>query len=188
LREPGCPPILLARPGSKFARVFELNPNDINHVYGASGIQPLTYTARRWRPSWRVNELLHSANSLFQRPPTFILDLTSYKVIGRRLAPGLGLVSRDFCIVLIQEYGRWPGEPQYIAGRAFSWNGDRLVNVKIPIQFVGLPGAQEEVEDDDVMVLVEWQSEEEGIRRGPKVTALLPWEEEDPGSNLLNPL
>ena len=172
VRTPGQPPRFIARSSCKDVHTFTLTDDDIHHIYVQVGIHARTYLERRWRPDWRVRRYLgHSVFPDAQDPPADV-DLSSYRLVGPRLTQGQGLIGHNVHLALIEEYGRWPKENRSIAGKAFSWTGSNLVQVKFPTHFVTSPGVQETVDIGEVRITVEWQDLEAGISRGLRVSGI----------------
>jgi len=82
------------------------------------------------------------------------------------------LVGQDFCVALIEEYGRWPLDPKSIAGKLFSWDHDQLINGKLPIEFIMVPGVEEITEVNGMEIVVVWQDLEIGMSVGLKASAM----------------
>ena len=174
VRRPGRRPHLIARHGCKHAYVFDLDDNDINAAYTMTGTHPRARLTRSWRPISEVNNIL-AFSTMFTPPvPIIDLNLTSYQLIGQRWTQGYGIVSRDFCAVLVDELGRYPGKSGSIAGKVFLWREGRMVFTNIPIRFVTVPGVEETLEEADVRITLEWQDLESGMSNGPKVKAFPP--------------
>ena len=168
-RRPGYPPHFLGHPSSRDIHVFDLTPNDILHIYDHSGRHLRNCRTRHWHPEWKVKSLLNWPPS--RSVPYIGIDLTTYHLVGRHLAQGYGIIGHDFCAALVQEYGRWPGEPSTIGGAMFLWDSNRLVNAKLPISHVAAPGIQETIETIDTTVTMEWQELGTGMLYGPKTVA-----------------
>jgi hypothetical protein len=186
VRQSGQPPLFIGRPSSKDVHVFCLTSEDINHIYMGCGINARTYLDRNWRPDWRVRQYL-TKTTIFNHPiPPVDVDLTPFRLIGPRLTQGHGLIGNGIRIALIEEYGRWPREPNCIAGKGFSWTSNSVVHFKFPTSFVAVPGVRETVDTEEVRITVEWQDLEAGILRGPKVTGLAytPHSDPEPDSEL----
>ena len=171
VRRPGRRPHLIARPGCKDAYVFDLDITDVNIVRLATGIHPQARSMRDWRPVHIVQDIMDF--SMLFSPPLSIrnLDLASYRLIGRRWTQGHGLVGRNFCMVLVEELGRYPGAEGSISGKVFVWAGGRMAFLKIPIRFVMAPGVEETLDKEEMRIKVEWKDLEDGMCNGPNVTA-----------------
>ena len=84
----------------------------------------------------------------------------------------MGLIGSGICLALLEEFGRWPEEHGYIAGRVFTWDTEEVAYSKIPARFVTVSGVEETVQFDNCRITVEWQDLEVGMSRGLKATAV----------------
>jgi hypothetical protein len=65
----------------------------------------------------------------------------------------MGLVGHGFCIVLVEEIGRWPGLRSLVAGSAIRW-GSRTVDLaQIPNSFLPPPDLEESVIEGAVQLV-----------------------------------
>lgn len=172
VRHPDRLPRLIARGSNKVLRTFSLTPDDINHIYAAVGIHAGLHQERKWRPDWRVLQLMGRTNPLYQPPTTREIDLSAYRLDGPRWTQGMGLIGSGICLALLEEFGRWPEEHGYIAGRVFTWDTEEVAYSKIPARFVTVSGVEETVQFDNCRITVEWQDLEVGMSRGLKATAV----------------
>jgi hypothetical protein len=172
VRHPDRLPRLIARGSNKVLQTFNLTADDIDYIYAAVGVHAGLHQERKWRPDWWVLQLMGRANPLYQPPTTREIDLTSYRLDGPRWTQGMGLVGSGICLALLEEFGRWPEEHGYIAGRVFTWDTNDLAYGKIPARFVTVSGVEETVQFDNCRITVEWQDLEVGMSRGLKATAV----------------
>ena len=166
LRRPGQLPHFIAHPYSRDVRIFTLTPRDrtriLSRVDFHTGINP---SVRYWRAPEAVLNVLRYGRLHHSAVP-IPLDLTPYRLIGPRLAQGVGLIGHDFCIALVEEVGRIPGEDGFIVGKFYSWNEERIIFGRIPIPFVTSDGVEEVIEVEGGMVSFLWPAEGTGIVQG----------------------
>jgi len=166
LHHPGQLPHFIAHSYSRDVRTFTLTPRDktriLSRVDFHTGINP---SVRYWRAPEAVLNILRYSRPYHSTPP-IPLDLTPYRLVGPRLAQGVGLIGHDFCVALVEEVGRIPGEDGFIVGKFYSWNEERIIFGRIPIPFVTSVGVEEVAEVEGGMISFVWPEEGTGIVHG----------------------
>ena len=169
LRHPGQLPRFIAHSHSQDVRTFTLTPRDKTRVLSRADFQTsINPSVRYWRAPEAVLNVLKYSNP--HRSPTHIpLNLAPYRLVGPRLAQGVGLIGHDFCVALVEEVGRIPGENGIIVGKFYSWDEERMILGRIPIPFVTSIGVEEVMEAEGGMVSFLWPDEGTGIVHGLQV-------------------
>lgn len=186
VHRPGYPPCFIARASNTDVRTFTLTDDDVSHIYLHTSVNLRTYQTRIWGPAWHVCHHLQYAGYDY-RQLSVKIDLTKCRLVGPHLVQGLGLVGHGVCIALVEEYGRWPGQPFAVAGKVFSWDIQHFSNIKFPAHFAAVPGVKETVDQEGVRITMEWQSMEDGISYGPRISAT-PLEDFTELKGILEPL
>jgi len=76
--------------------------------------------------------------------------------------------------VLIEELGRWPGQPNNIAGRLFSWEKREVVIGRIPTSFVAVSGVEEVIAMEHGFFRFVWPDLESGMVHGLQGEIIIP--------------
>lgn len=139
------PPQFIAAPGSTEVRTFRPTSQERRAVYIKTGIIPTTVTPRRWRMADKVLSRLRWGPPFYHYPPSTVIDLTGTTLRGAKFTQGRGLMGHNFHILLLEEFGRWPGDPARLAGRGYSWTHDREVLIQMPTHFAAAPTVMEEM-------------------------------------------
>jgi hypothetical protein len=137
-------PQFIAAPGSIDVRPFLPNTQERLAVIMKTGIDPSPNLPRCWRIPERVRNHFRRSAPLYQNPPAITIDLTGSILKGGKFIQGRGLMGHDFHVILIEEYGRWPGNSRLLAGRGYSWVHEQEVLIKMPIGFAAVPTVLEE--------------------------------------------
>ena len=163
LRHPHRPPIFIARPGSRDLHTYSITKNDVEHIF-AEGVNLRSHKERLWRTATAIKRRFGHYAPFYQ--PTFettaVLDLTSHKLIGPPLVQGLGIIGHHVNVILFEELGRCPSQPNAIVGKMFRWTDGRTILGKIPVKFVDIVGVRETVEAERHTVQWTWTELEDG--------------------------
>ena len=107
----------------------------------------------------------HISNHPFPVHPTEEIDFSGYQLISPHLVQGEGIVGHGICFMLIEELGRWPGQPSIIARRLFSWEKRGVMIGKIPASFVAVSGVEVIMMENSFFRFV-WSNLEIGMVHG----------------------
>ena len=166
IRLPNQPPRFIARPSSQDIQAFTLSTKDKIHILSRVHRQTCIFPRiRYWRAPETVLHLIKHSNH-YHPPLRIPLDLTPYHLVGPRLTQGLGLIGHGFCVALIEEFGRIPGEDGVIVGHFYSWNEEMMVHGRIPIPFIAPAGVEEIARVKGGMVSFVWPEFGSGIVEG----------------------
>lgn len=120
-----------------------------------------------------MEEKLNQRDFLNRPPHRFGVDLAGRQLAGPKVVQGQGLVGHGICVVLAEEYGRWPRYPHLLAVKMIDLTQENsvIINGRIPISFAAKAGVRETEESHGNRITVEWEDLETGIETGFKVTA-----------------
>ena len=170
VRLPDEDPLFIARKSSRTLRTYPLTRSDIHNIYIRGNATLAESHDRQWRPATMVERRLRPTDPAYRRLTKKIINFHSYKLVGPRLTQGMGLVGHGIRVALIEEYGRWPGEPNQLAGHMYSWDLADACYGKIPLSFFDVPGIEVRELVVDTQVAREQQEGEVGTSPGLEVT------------------
>ena len=176
VRRPRRLPRFIGSPFHQTLRTYTPSSADINYICSRGGAGTRLFTPRRWKPTEDVFIELEEyvANHPSPIHPTEEVDFSGYQLVGPRLVQGQGIIGCGFHYVLIEELGRWPGQPSMIAGRLFSWEKRDIVIGKIPTSFVAVPGVEEVIAMEDGYFRFTWPDLESGMVHGLQGEIIVP--------------
>ena len=170
VQQPGHLPHFIAPEGSMEVRAFSLHKSDNDSVAWHVALNLSQSLERHWRTASWVERSLTQPNLLNHPPPPFSIDLQSHQLAGPCLVQGQGLVGHGICVALVEEYGRFPGSPDLIAGKMVDLYEQKVVLGRFPLTFVAIPGVRETTNTDGRRVSAIHQDLEAGMQRGFQIT------------------
>lgn len=164
-------PHFIAHADNQDLRVFQVTAQDYEGVFW-NDLQTIRSPRSRWwrTPAW-VDRQFRLRDPLNRPPPPFIYDFAHRQLAGPRLVQGLGLIGHGICVLLAEEYGRWPDTPHLLGVKLIDLTSKppTFVHGRIPVKFVTAKGVRETAEAADGQIMVDW-TDLEGIEDGPQVT------------------